>query len=270
SKAARFFDEEPEVPVESLIAVPLRMKQRLLGWIGVVSFTNGKRFDEGQRKLLSIVASRAAAAIENARLYEDLRATFQQTIEGLAKAIDKMDRYTAGHSDRVATYAMYLATRLGLSLEQIEVVRQSALMHDIGKLGCVLNLNKPGKLTQDEYEIFKKHPGYGRDILDPIKFLHPLIPGVHLHHERWDGRGYPLGLKGNDVPLIARIIAVADTYDAMTSDRAYRRALPHEIATAEIERCANSQFDPSIAGELNTGIETFREEKRERGERMPE
>ena len=111
-------------------------------------------------------------------------------------------------------------------------------MHDIGKIGCVLNLNKPGKLTQDEYEIFKKHPGYGRDILEPIKFLHPLIPGVHLHHERWDGRGYPLGLKGNDIPLIARIIAVADTYDAMTSDRAYRRALPHEVAVTEIERCS--------------------------------
>ncbi|MEA2748402.1 MAG: hypothetical protein QOI41_2545, partial [Myxococcales bacterium] len=123
-KATRFFQEEPEVPVQSLIAVPLRMKQRVLGWIGVVSYTKGKRFDEGQRKMLSIVASRAAAAIENARLYEDLRATFQQTIEGLAKAIDKMDRYTAGHSDRVATYAMYLATKLGLSVEQIEIVRQ--------------------------------------------------------------------------------------------------------------------------------------------------
>ncbi len=94
--------------------------------------------------------------------------------------------------------------------------------------------------------MFKQHPGYGKDILDPIKFLHPLIPGVHLHHERWDGRGYPLGLKGNDVPLIARIIAVADTYDAMTSDRAYRRALPHEVAVGEIERCCGSQFDPEI------------------------
>src|SRR5688500_5472070 len=209
TKAERFFSVAPEVPVQSLIAVPLRMKQRLVGWISVASFTKGKRFDEGQRKLLSIVGSRAAAAIENARLYEDLRATFQQTIEGLAKAIDKMDRYTAGHSDRVATYAMYLATRLGLPPDQVEIVRQSALMHDIGKLGCVLSLNKPGKLTQDEYGQFKKHPGYGRDILEPIKFLHPLIPGVHLHHERWDGRGYPLGLKGNDVPLMARIIAVA-------------------------------------------------------------
>jgi response regulator RpfG family c-di-GMP phosphodiesterase len=269
-RALRFFDEQPELPVQSLVAVPLKMKQRILGWIGVVSYTKGKRFDEGQRKMLSIVASRAAAAIENARLYEDLRATFQQTIEGLAKAIDKMDRYTAGHSDRVATYAMYLATRLGLSLEQIEIVRQSALMHDIGKLGCVLNLNKPGKLTQEEYEQFKKHPGYGRDILEPIKFLHPLIPGVHLHHERWDGRGYPLGLKGNDVPLMARIIAVADTYDAMTSDRAYRRSLPHEVAVNEIERCSNTQFDPAIAHAFCEGLDDYREAEAAKGRSVPE
>jgi HD-GYP domain-containing protein (c-di-GMP phosphodiesterase class II) len=220
--------------------------------------------------MLSIVASRAAAAIENARLYEDLRATFQQTIEGLAKAIDKMDRYTAGHSDRVATYAMYLAVRLGLSPEMIEIVRQSALMHDIGKIGCVLNLNKPGKLSQDEYEAFKKHPGYGRDILEPIRFLHPLIPGVHLHHERWDGRGYPLGLKGQDVPLIARIIAVADTYDAMTSDRAYRRALPHEVAIAEIERCAGTQFDPDVSHDFCAGLDEYRESEQAKGNRVPE
>lgn len=270
TKALRFFESEPELPVQSLIAVPLRMKQRLLGWISVVSFTKGKRFDEGQRKMLSIVASRAAAAIENARLYEDLRATFQQTIEGLAKAIDKMDRYTSGHSDRVATYAMYLATRLGLSPEQIEIVRQSALMHDIGKIGCVLNLNKPGKLTQDEYEAFKRHPGYGRDILEPIRFLHPLIPGVHLHHERWDGRGYPLGLKGHDVPLMARIIAVADTYDAMTSDRAYRRALPHEVAVSEIERCSGTQFDPEVSHNFCEGLDEYREQEIAKGNKVPE
>jgi HD-GYP domain-containing protein (c-di-GMP phosphodiesterase class II) len=269
-KGLRFFAGPVEPALQSFTAVPLRMKQRLCGWIAVASITAGKRFNEGQRKLLAIIGSRAAAAIENARLYEDLRATFQQTIEGLAKAIDKMDRYTAGHSDRVALYATYLALRLGFSAEDVETVRQSALMHDIGKIGCVLNLNKPGKLSVEEYEIFKKHPGFGRDILDPIKFLHPLIPGVHLHHERWDGRGYPLGLKGKDVPMMARIIAVADTYDAMTSDRAYRRALPHEIATAEIDRCAGSQFDPDVAGEFNTGLETFRQMRRDRGDPVPE
>jgi len=270
SKGEHFFVTLPEVPLQSIIAVPLWMKTRLLGWIAVVSYTRSKRFDEGQRKLLSIVGSRAAAAIENARLYEDLRATFQQTIEGLAKAIDKMDRYTAGHSERVALYATYLAIRLGLSQDQIEIVRQSALMHDIGKIGCVMNLNKPGKLTQDEYEIFKKHPGFGRDILDPIKFLHPLIPGVHLHHERWDGRGYPIGLKGNDVPLIARIIAVADTYDAMTSDRAYRRALPHEVAVNEIERCSGTQFDPEVSGTFCKHLDEYRDERRDAGEKIPE
>jgi response regulator RpfG family c-di-GMP phosphodiesterase len=270
AKGLRFFRTKPEANLTSIVAVPLRMKARLFGFICVASFTKNKRFADGQRKLLSIVGSRAAAAIENALLYEDLRATFQQTIQGLAKAIDKMDRYTAGHSDRVATYAMYLAVRLGLPPDVVEIVRQSALMHDIGKIGCVMNLNKPGKLTQDEYEIFKKHPGFGRDILDPIKFLHPLIPGVHLHHERWDGRGYPLGLKGNDVPLIARIISVADTYDAMTSDRAYRRALPHEVAVTEIERCSGSQFDPEVSDAFCSGLDEYREEVKAKGEKIPD
>ncbi|HVY46654.1 MAG TPA: HD domain-containing phosphohydrolase [Minicystis sp.] len=270
SRGLRFFADKPAPQLASLMAVPLRIQQRMLGFIAVASFTKGKKFDEGQRKMLSIISSRAAAAIENARLYEDLQATFQQTIEGLAKAIDKMDRYTAGHSDRVAIYATYLAAELGLSPTECEIVRQSALMHDIGKIGCVLNLNKPGKLTSDEYEVFKKHPAYGRDILDPIKFLHPLIPGVHLHHERWDGRGYPLRMKGNEIPLIARIIAVADTYDAMTSDRSYRRALPHEVAVAEIERCSSSQFDPDVAATFTANLESYRDRLREGGKKVPE
>jgi len=269
-KGMRFFAQPPGLPLVSLMAVPLRVQQRMMGFIVVASFAKGKKFDEGRRKLLSIIASRAAAAIENARLYEDLQATFQQTIEGLAKAIDKMDRYTSGHSDRVALYATYLAIELGLSPVEVEIVRQSALMHDIGKIGCVLNLNKPGKLTNDEYEVFKKHPVYGRDILDPIKFLHPLIPGVHLHHERWDGRGYPLKMKGNEIPIIARIIAVADTYDAMTSDRSYRRALPHEVAVAEIERCSSTQFDPELAATFTENIETYRDEQRAKGAKVPE
>jgi HD-GYP domain-containing protein (c-di-GMP phosphodiesterase class II) len=169
----------------------------------------------------------------------------------------------------VATYAVVLAQELGLGEAEIEIVRQSALMHDIGKIGCVLNLNKPGKLTVDEYEAFKKHPGYGRDILEPIKFLHPLIPGVHLHHERWDGRGYPLGLLGQDIPLIARIISIADTYDAMTSDRSYRRALPHAVALGEIKRCSGSQFDPSAAADFQKAMAIFREAELAAGKKVP-
>jgi putative nucleotidyltransferase with HDIG domain len=270
ARALRIFATPPKRAVSSVAIVPLKMRERLIGWIAALSVVASKRFDEGQRKMLSIVASRAAAAIENARLYEDLRATFQQTIQSLANAIDKMDRYTAGHSERVARYAVALARWLGLSPEQIEIVRHSALMHDIGKIGCVMNLNKPGKLTQEEYETFKRHPAYGREILDPIKFLQPVIPGVHLHHERWDGRGYPLGLAGQEIPLIARIIAVADTYDAMTSDRAYRRALPHEVTVNEIDRCSRTQFDPDIAGTFTERIDSFRDELRDVGEEVPE
>jgi response regulator RpfG family c-di-GMP phosphodiesterase len=273
SRGQRFFRAGIGRPTQSVMAVPLRaggQSPRLIGWIFAASFTPGRRFDEGQRKLLSIVGSRAAAAIDNARLYEDLKATFKQTIQGLARALDRLDRYTSGHSDRVAMYATMLAVKLALPAELIEIVRQSALMHDIGKIGCVLNLNKPGKLTNEDYEQFKKHPAYGRDILEPIRFLQPLIPGVHLHHERWDGKGYPLGLGGNDIPLIARIVAVADTYDAMTSNRAYRRAMPHEVACAEIERCSGSQFDRTVAMAFLEGIEEFRAQKLALGEVIPE
>ncbi|MFZ5897180.1 MAG: HD domain-containing phosphohydrolase [Myxococcota bacterium] len=270
ARARELFFSHPSRQVTSLCVVPLRMRDRLLGFVSAVSLTTSKRFDEGQRKLLSIVASRAAAAIENARLYQDLQATFQQTIQGLARTIDKMDRYTSGHSERVAAYAVALARWIGLSEDLVEVVRHSALMHDIGKVGCVMNLNKPGKLSHEEYEAFKHHPVYGRDILDPIKFLAPVIPGVYLHHERWDGRGYPLGLAGNDIPIIARIISVADTYDAMTSDRAYRRALPHEVTMSEIERCAGSQFDPEVAHTFVGRIDDYREERRAAGKEVPE
>jgi len=259
----RYFESVgKDLPPRSLAVARLSARGDTIGFLCALSYTQGKRFDEGQRKLLHATADRASAAIENARLYEDLQATFKQTIRGLASAIDKMDRYTAGHSARVAAYAQILAIKLGLNDAEIEIVRQSALMHDIGKIGCVMNLNKPGKLSQEEYEIFKQHPDHGRDILEPIEFLHPLIPGVHLHHERWDGLGYPLGLRANDVPLTARIIAVADTYDAMTSNRAYRKALAHDIAISEIKRCGGSQFDPELAHGFMESIELFRNEGR--------
>lgn len=265
-----FFLDAPGAAVGSFLAVPLRVQNRRLGFVAVAAGMNRAGLQEGDRKLVTIIAARAAAAIENARLYDDLQATFHQTIQGLASAIDKMDRYTAGHSERVAEYAVYLGRRLGLDTRDIEIIRQSALMHDIGKIGCVLNLNKPGKLTDSEYEAFKRHPGFGRDILTPIKFLHPLIPGVHLHHERFDGRGYPIGLDKQSIPLMARIISVADTYDAMTSNRSYRRALPHEVAVAEIERCSGSQFDPDIAHSFLEGLDEYREATESDGQAVPE
>jgi response regulator RpfG family c-di-GMP phosphodiesterase len=269
-RALAYFSSTSEPPVESLLAVPLKARERLLGWIVAASVTQSKRFDEGQRKLLSIIASRAAASLENARLFEDLQSTFQQTIQSLARTIDKMDRYTAGHSERVARYAVLLAQRMSLRDEDIAIVRHSALMHDIGKIGCVLNLNKPDRLTPEEYEAFKRHPVYGKEILDPIRFLQPVIPGVYSHHEYWNGRGYPAGLRGQNIPLVARIIAIADTYDAMTSDRAYRPALPHEATIDEIERCAGSQFDPDAARIFIAQIDSIREQLLAEGHTVPE
>jgi len=249
---------EGDLEPESMLVTSLRIRGEVKGYLVALSFSRSRRFDEGQRKLLSIVSNRAAASLENAQLYEDLEASFRQTIRGLASAIDKMDRYTAGHSERVAAYAEILAIKLGLSDADVEIVRQSALMHDIGKIGCVMNLNKPGKLSQEEYEIFKQHPRHGKDILEPITFLHPLMPGVYMHHERWDGEGYPRGMKGQEIPLFARIISVADTYDAMTSDRAYRKALPHEVSAGEIRRCAGSQFDPDVSEPFVAAMEARR------------
>jgi putative nucleotidyltransferase with HDIG domain len=256
--------------ISSLALCPLWTRERLFGWVAAVNLSASKEFDEGQRKLLQMVTSRAAAAIDNAKLYSDLQSTFYQTIESLARTLDKMDHYTAGHSERVARYAVRLARALGLNEALIEVTRQAALMHDIGKIGCIINLNKPTQLSQQEYDVFKQHPANGKDILEPIQFLEPVVPGVYCHHERWDGNGYPQGLKGKNIPLVARIISVADAYDAMTSDRAYRRALPHEVTVDEICRCSGTQFDPDVAGTFTNEIETWLEEWRETGIEVPQ
>lgn len=268
-RCAPFVTEDaPEVT--SLLSVPLRVPQRILGLITAVSLTPGNRFSEGQRKLLSLLGGRAAASVENIRLFENLQATFRETIQGFARALEAMDRYTAGHSDRVTRLSRMVALEMDLPLEDVEIITQAALMHDVGKIGCQANLNKPGKLSAEEYEIFKAHPTFGRQILEPISFLRPIVAGVVSHHERWDGSGYPDGLRGEEIPLAGRILAVADTYDAMTSNRAYRKALSHEVTMKEIRRCAGTQFDPAVVEAFERAIERYREECRQRGLPIPD
>ncbi len=239
---------------EAVLSIPMVHRSIRVGVLNAISWRRSGKFTEGHRRLLSIVSGRAAASIVNSRLMEELRDTVRQTIQSLAQALEAMDRYTAGHSDRVTNYSRIIGVELGLDAGEVEIITQAALMHDIGKIGCHANLNKPDKLTAQEYEIFKEHPSHGRKILEPLTFLHPLIPGVHLHHERWDGKGYPEGLAGADIPLLARILAVADSYDAMTSSRAYRKALDHKVAIEELRRCAGSQFDPDIVEAFHRAI----------------
>jgi HD-GYP domain-containing protein (c-di-GMP phosphodiesterase class II) len=197
--------------------------------------------------LLEAAAGFLMAFLENVALYEQQRATFMGTIRAMTAAIDAKDRYTRGHSERVAFMSRQLALASGLAPAEADRIHVAALIHDVGKIGVPERvLCKPGRLTDEEFELIKLHPEIGRNILQDIPTLADCLPGVLHHHERWDGRGYPHGLAGEDIPLIARIIGLADTFDAMSSSRSYRSAMPREKVLAEIERCAGSQFDPGL------------------------
>ncbi|MBR4183977.1 MAG: HD-GYP domain-containing protein [Lachnospiraceae bacterium] len=179
---------------------------------------------------------------------ESMKLLFEQTATALVNAIDAKDKYTHGHSARVAEYSREIARMSGKSAEECDEIYFSALLHDVGKIGIPLNIiNKDGKLTAEEYETIKKHPVIGEEILSSISEYPYLSVAAHYHHERYDGKGYPAGLKGEEIPEIARIVAVADAYDAMTSKRCYRDPLPQSKVRDEIVNGAGSQFDPEFA-----------------------
>lgn len=172
----------------------------------------------------------------------------RQLISALAKTIDAKDQYTNGHSERVAKYARMLAGRMGKDEQEQEKIYNIGMLHDIGKIGISGEIiNKTTKLTDEEYEIIKTHPLIGAGILENISEIPEIATGARWHHERYDGKGYPDGLKGKDLPEIARIIGVADAYDAMASNRSYRKVLPQEVVRSEIEKGKGTQFDPEIA-----------------------
>jgi putative two-component system response regulator len=188
----------------------------------------------------------AARSIVNSQ--EDLDRAYLQFVETMAQALDARDPYTAGHSLRVASYAHSLAREMGLTAEQSENIRIAAQLHDIGKIGIPDEvLQKPGRLTPEEYGLIKLHPQIGRKILEKVGRFEGLLTVVELHHENYDGTGYPYGLMRNQVPMEARIVHVADSFDAMTSTRSYRPALPLQAAIQEIENNIGFQFDPAIA-----------------------
>ena len=189
--------------------------------------------------------TRAASALQESR--ENLRQAYFEFIGSLAGALDARDDYTAGHSRRVSEYSYAIAEALNISGNELEVIRVGALLHDIGKIGVSDSvLRKPSKLTNEEMAQVQQHPSIGRRILEGVRGFQQYLPIVELHHENWDGTGYPLHLSDVRVPLCARITHVADAYDAMTSARSYRSALDHEAAIRELKRCAGTQFDPEI------------------------
>jgi HD-GYP domain-containing protein (c-di-GMP phosphodiesterase class II) len=190
------------------------------------------------------------------RAADDNRQLFLGTVKSLAAAIDGKDPYTRGHSERVSRFSVAIAQRLNMSDEEVEKIRLSALLHDVGKIGIDDNiLKKPAALTDEEYEIMKQHPQKGYKIMSQIPAMKDFLPGMYMHHEMLDGRGYPQGLKGDEIPMMARIVAVADTFDAMTTDRPYSRALKIEEALRLIKGYVGTRYDFYVVEALTAACE---------------
>jgi putative nucleotidyltransferase with HDIG domain len=190
------------------------------------------------------------------RAADENRALFMGSIQMLAGAVDEKDPYTRGHSDRVTRYSLMIAKEMNLPAAFMEILQVSAQLHDVGKIGIEDRiLKKPGALTPEEYEIMKTHTTRGANILRPVQQLKEMIPGIELHHESLDGRGYPFGLKGDELPLVPRIIGVADTFDAMTTNRPYQAARPPEYAVKIIKTLAQNKFDPQVVAALERVFE---------------
>jgi response regulator RpfG family c-di-GMP phosphodiesterase len=210
----------------------------------LLTIQNALRKKDIERQLLDYRINLEKKVREQTDLINSM---YVRSIDALIKALEAKDFYTRGHSQRVTIYSVAIAREMGLPGEEIEQLRRAAVLHDLGKIGVrEVVLNKPGRLTDGEYGEIVRHPETAMRILEPIPFFQPLLPAILHHHERFDGRGYPAGLAGDRIPLPSRIMAVADTFDAMTSTRAYRDALPVPDANAEIRRCAGTQFDPGI------------------------
>jgi len=233
--------------LRSILCVPLSVKDRLTGVIYVDNRVKTGLFTQRDLDFLVAFANQAAMAIENARLYRAISDGYWNTIKALAAAIDARDPRTFGHSDRISRYVMRMAEALNLPEEERQALRYAAILHDIGKIGVDdAILRKPGELTLAEREIMYSHPIIGTLIINGIEFLKDVRPLIRHHHERWDGQGYPDGLAGTAIPLGARILNIADSYDAMIAGRPYRPPVPEEEAIAELRAGRGTQFDPLL------------------------
>jgi HD-GYP domain-containing protein (c-di-GMP phosphodiesterase class II) len=240
--------EGPERRNASAIGVPLKMKGQIIGGMLLEEKLGGSQFTDDEMDLLTTLANQAMVAIENAWLYESVKSNYFGTIQALVNALEASDRYTRGHSERVRYLSMELAKYLGLDYKELEVLEHASILHDIGKIGIdSFILNKQGKLSSTEFSLIKAHPLIGDEILGPLGTLHSVRTTILQHHERYDGTGYPYGIAGEEISLKARILSVVDTFDAMMTDRPYRKALSIEMIKNEMRHNAGTQFDPLVA-----------------------
>ena len=230
----------------NMIVVALASKEHMVGVLQAINKHEGS-FTDDDLDMLQTLANQVGTAIENALLYQQQRETFLGVTVALAEALEKRDTYTGGHTRRVCEYSIAIAKHLELPDKQLDELHLSAILHDIGKIGVSDRvLQKPGKLEPDEFAEMNRHPVIGAEILEHIKSLRGMIGGVRHHHEKYDGSGYPDRIQGEEIPLMGRIIAVADSFDAMTSTRPYRTALSHETALNELKAYSGRQFDPVV------------------------
>jgi putative nucleotidyltransferase with HDIG domain len=230
----------------SLVHCPLPLGKQAIAAVSCY-YNNLHRWSLDERRAMELFSRQAASALENTRLYIELEDAYFQTVLTLARAIDARDAYTADHSRRMANWAEATARLFGFSPAEIQMIRWAALLHDIGKIGVPdAILRKAGPLTDDEWQVMRQHPVLGAEIVAPIKKLQPVTAIIRAHQEKIDGTGYPDGLKGEQIPLPARILTVVDAYAAMTDDRVFRKARSRAEATAELERCSGTHFDNQI------------------------
>jgi HD-GYP domain-containing protein (c-di-GMP phosphodiesterase class II) len=231
----------------NLLCVPVKVKRKVIGVLEAVNKKDGEKFTRDDLGLLNSLADQVAIALDNARLYGELEETFFQTAESLGEAIEKRDPYTGGHTKRVTQYSLAIARHLRLKSQDQKWLKIASALHDIGKIGIEDRiLRKPDALSPEEFMEIQRHSGLGAEILSHIRQLRRILPGVKYHHEQVDGKGYPEGLQGEDIPILARIVAVADTWDAMTTDRPYRKARDRKGAIRELKKCAGTQLDKDV------------------------
>ncbi len=248
--------------VKSWIGAPLIVRGESIGLLTVDGY-QAKQFTQADAQVVSTFAIHAGIALENARLFDEAQDAYVQTVSALASAIDVRDSYTSDHSERLADLAVETGRLLGCSPDELVDIQWAGLLHDIGKIGVPDEiLRKPSPLENHEQEIMRKHPEIGAHIVEPVRNLSAVAPIIRAHQERFDGTGYPDGLKGQGIPKIARIISVADAYVAMTDERVYRKALTHEQAIAELKRHSGSQFDPQI---VEAFLKVIKEKKQQLG-----